>query len=342
MTVLPEKPLARSRLISRSSSSTSSRTSWRCSRRRRGVLERRLAQLALEQPVVAAEVLPDRAADDVVAAPGEGVEDVGEHVPDDGDVPDRRVAVAPQPEQAAQVGAADPHRQHPLAGGVEQPAHTGEVLLAALGPGEVLVLEHRHGVQPAAADRPGLLDGLQPGLALRPGPELGQDEAGEPRGGVPGLAGHGDDLLRACGPARTAAAGGRGRAPGAAPRRRWPAPRPPRRAGPSPPGTTRRWWCRSRPRAGRRRAGRDGCRGCRAWRPGRAPGCPGRRRAARAAAGRRTGPRAGRRRRKAKCCTDGPPRPGRSATCARGASPCPSRRRGPARPAPRRCTSPRG
>ena len=113
-----------------------------------GVLERRAPQLALEQPVIAGEVLPHRTADDVVAAPAEGVDDLGEHVAHDCDVPDGGVAVTAQAEQPAQVGAADPDGQHALPVPVEQGADGLQVLPAGFAPGEVLVLQHRHREQP--------------------------------------------------------------------------------------------------------------------------------------------------------------------------------------------------
>ena len=80
---------------------------------------------------------------------------------------------------------------------VEQRTDGPQVLAAGLAPGQILVLQHRHREQPGAGHSTGLRDRLQPGLALGPGPELGQHEAGQPVRGVTGLPGDLDDLLRA-------------------------------------------------------------------------------------------------------------------------------------------------
>jgi len=136
------------------------------------------AQQRLEQPVRTLEVLPHRPGHRVVPPAPEGVDDVAQRIADDGDVPDRRVPVASQPEQPAQVRATDPQRQHGPPVPVEQLAQAREVLRPGLSPGQVLVLEHRQGVQVPPALPRGLLHGPQELLPSLAGGDLGQDEAG--------------------------------------------------------------------------------------------------------------------------------------------------------------------
>ena len=116
MQVLPSRPLARSSSISRSSPSMScSMSAVRSSSARSE--EGAAAQLRLEHPLLEPEVLPHRTGDREAGAvgPAQHVHHVGDDGGDDLDVVRGHVGRPAQPVGGAEVGDAEPQRQHPLA-----------------------------------------------------------------------------------------------------------------------------------------------------------------------------------------------------------------------------------